>query len=80
MQFTVQMRPGDVLVITTDGVQEARNAEGEMFEDAGIIAALEQIGDASAVEIAAGIMRAVREFSGHELRDDAIVAVARRLP
>lgn len=80
MQFTVQMRPGDVLIITTDGVQEARNAEGEMFEDAGLIAAIEQFGDASAVEIAAGIMRAVREFSGHELRDDAIVAVVRRLP
>lgn len=80
MQFNTRMQPGDVLVITTDGVQEARNAEGEMFEDVGLRAALEQVGGATAVEIATGIVRAVRDFSGRELRDDAIVAVVRRVP
>lgn len=79
-QSIERMRPGDVLVITTDGVEEARNARGEMFGDDGLRAALEQVGDASAVEIAAGVVRAVREFSGRELRDDAIVAVVRRVP
>lgn len=79
-QSTRRMRPGDVLVITTDGVTEARNAQGEMFGDEGLLATLEQIGAASAVEVATGIVRALRSFSGSELRDDAIVAVVRRLP
>jgi len=80
MQFSMQMRPGDLLVITTDGVQEARNSEGAMLEDEGLIAAVSEMSHASAAEVATGIVHAVRAFSGRALRDDAIVAVVRREP
>lgn len=79
-QLTTQMRPGDLLVITTDGVQEARNPEGEMFDDEGLVAALAQVSTESAAEVVTAVMHAVREFSGRVLVDDAIVAVVRRVP
>jgi len=77
LQISTQMHPGDVLVMTTDGVQEARAADGHMFGDDGLIATLATLEGASAPEIATEVMRAVRSFSGGELRDDAIVAVLR---
>ncbi|MGD9496257.1 MAG: PP2C family protein-serine/threonine phosphatase [Armatimonadota bacterium] len=79
LQLSVQMRPGDVLVITTDGVQEARRRSGEMFGEEGLIAVLSRMEGASAAELATGVIHAIREFSGGDIRDDAIVAVVRRL-
>ncbi len=78
VQLSTQMRPGDVLVITTDGVQEARRADGTMFDEGGLIDALEGTAGSSAAEVATGIVRAIREFTGSGFRDDAIVAVVRR--
>ena len=39
-QATVQLRPGQTLVLYTDGIHEAMNAAGEMFGIAGIEEAL----------------------------------------
>jgi len=79
LQLSTQMRPGDVLVSTTDGVQEARAPDGRMFEDEGLIEALSRMPGASAAEVATEVVRTVREFSRGPLRDDAIVAVVRRV-
>lgn len=79
-ELSTRMRPGDVLVLTTDGVQEARRPGGEMFHEEGLLQVLEDMQGASAVAIATTIMQAIREHSGGELRDDAVVAVLRRKP
>ena len=78
VQLSTQMRPGDVLVITTDGVQEARRADGAMFDEEGLIDAVADTAGSSAAEVATGIVQAIREFTHTGFRDDAIVAVVRR--
>lgn len=78
LQLSTRMRHDDVLVITTDGVEEARREGGEMLGDDGLIALLSRLDAPSAPELASGVMRVVREHSGGEVRDDAIVAVLRR--
>ncbi|MFW5867047.1 MAG: PP2C family protein-serine/threonine phosphatase [Armatimonadota bacterium] len=80
VDLSTRMEPGDVLVLTTDGVQEARRPGGEMFREEGLLRVLEDVQGASAVAIATSIMQAIREHSGGDLRDDAVVAVIRRKP
>jgi serine phosphatase RsbU (regulator of sigma subunit) len=69
-----------VLVLTTDGVQEARQGHGEMFREEGLLRVLADTQGATAQAIATSVMQAIREHSGGELRDDAVVAVLRRKP
>jgi serine phosphatase RsbU (regulator of sigma subunit) len=80
IQLSTRMQPGDVLVLTTDGVQEARKPAGEMFGEDGLLDVLSTLQGASAQEIATTIMQAIRRHSGGDLRDDAVVAVLRRRP
>ncbi len=81
VENSTRMRPGDVLVLTTDGVHEARaGTKGEMFREEGLLQVLAEMEGASASAIATTVMQAVREHSGGELRDDAVVAVLRRKP
>ncbi|MEA3402582.1 MAG: PP2C family protein-serine/threonine phosphatase [Armatimonadota bacterium] len=79
-QLTIEMRPADVLVMTTDGVQEARAPDGGMFGEDRLLEVLAGLHGSTASEVATEVMRAVRQFSGGEFRDDAIVAVIRREP
>lgn len=79
LQLTTKIAPGDLLIITTDGVQEARGRGGRMFEDVGLIPALEATRGASATEIAAALIDAVEAHCGGDLPDDAVVIVLRRL-
>ncbi|WP_262320279.1 PP2C family protein-serine/threonine phosphatase [Acidiferrimicrobium sp. IK] len=73
---TIELRPGDVVVVYTDGVTEARSPEGEFYDDERLVAWLaEHPGSADAV--AEGILREVVEFQSGRPRDDiAVVAVA----
>lgn len=80
VQLSTRMQPGDVLVLTTDGVQEARAPGGVMFGDEGLLQVLRELEGASAETIAAAVMKAIRTHSGGSLRDDAVVAVLRRIP
>ena len=60
----VQLNPGDRLLLVTDGVTEAENAEGEFF-------GTERL-EASGCEGFAAIERAVTEFRGSmPLNDDS---------
>ena len=79
-QATV-MAPGDALVLFTDGVDEARNAEGDFFGEQRLLAAVAAAGDCSAEEIAAAIVSAVDDFTGSVAQaDDLTLVVAKRQP
>ncbi len=78
LQLSTQMTPGDILVATTDGVLEARDRRGDFFGEENLLATIRSGEGRSAEEIAASVMSAVAEFSGHPVDDDAIVAVLRR--
>jgi anti-sigma regulatory factor (Ser/Thr protein kinase) len=73
---TVSLEPGDALVIYTDGVIEARNAQQAFFDEERLHAAVLAFAGRPAVEIQAGILAAVDAFVGEGARsDDVAVAV-----
>lgn len=79
-QETVQLEPGDAVVIWSDGVAEALNVEGEEFGDARVQAAMEQQGAAGADQLVERITASVKTFAqGNPQTDDITVMVIRYL-
>jgi PAS domain S-box-containing protein len=75
--FTID--PGHTLVLFTDGVVEARSAEGR-FADGVLEAALASCAGQPAEEVADAIERTLLEFVGGRPRDDTALLVIRRPP
>ncbi|MDO8589265.1 MAG: MEDS domain-containing protein [Armatimonadota bacterium] len=65
--------PGDVLVMVTDGVTEARPDSRTLFGLKGVKSHLQQFGNGSVERIAAGILEAAKEHAGGKLKDDAAI-------
>jgi phosphoserine phosphatase RsbU/P len=76
---TVQLRSGDRVVMYTDGVTEACNAQDEEFGEERLLNVLQENPSRSAIEIQKSILQSVSEFSCGPWRDDAtllVIAVA----
>jgi len=73
----VELAAGDVVVIYTDGLTEARRGE-ELFGPEGVQRVLEQHGKRRAADILDALLGAVREFADGPL-DDVTVVVLRQL-
>ncbi|MEE2681313.1 MAG: SpoIIE family protein phosphatase [Planctomycetota bacterium] len=69
----------DRLVLTTDGLLEARDGEGNMLEEAGFDALLSAVGDVDAAQTARRLAWAVRTREGDDTHDDLTVVVVRRI-
>lgn len=72
----VGLGPGDALVILTDGITEARNAEGELFADEQLPEVLLDCCGRPAEEVADHVLGSAARFGG-DLRDDVAVLVVR---
>ena len=72
--FTV-LRPGDMLILYTDGVTEATNAKGEEFGVPRLIDLAVTARGRSSAKIAAAIERAVRSFSKKKVPEDDLTLV-----
>lgn len=72
---TVDLSPGDRLVLFTDGVTEASNREDEEFGEQRLLALLEKHRALPAGAIKEKIAAAISEFSGGHLTDDATLLV-----
>lgn len=76
---SVQMAPGDTLVMYTDGVVEAIDADYHEFGEARLRALLAAAPAQSASELVQGISAAVSTFTGDDaLFDDLTLMVVRR--
>ena len=72
---------GDVIVMYSDGVTEAENADGQPFDETGLQQVVDAPGWASAKELGWATFAAVDEHSRErKLLDDLTVLVLRRLP
>ncbi|HSD82566.1 MAG TPA: SpoIIE family protein phosphatase, partial [Anaerolineae bacterium] len=79
-EHEIQIEPGDVLALYTDGVTEALNVEGEEFGVQRLEAVVQAHGTGSAEEIVAAIEAAVDEFVGNEPPfDDFTLVVLKRV-
>ena len=74
---TVTLQPGDVLVIYTDGVTEANDAQGNEFGEGRLLQVVREHRAASPAQLLAAIQSAVQEFSVGEQFDDLTLVVAR---
>ena len=72
---SVQLRPGDCLVLSTDGITEAMNAEDEEFGDERLLKLLGEGGERDAEECRTRVMTAVTQFANGNFHDDATVMV-----
>ncbi|HCZ36589.1 MAG TPA: serine/threonine protein phosphatase [Cytophagales bacterium] len=66
----VQYAPGDVMVLYTDGITEAKNTKGEEFDYDRLEAALHEVAGKSSQEIEKHIIQRLYEFSGSTLIND----------
>ena len=74
--YTVQLQPGDQLLLSTDGITEAENAKCEEFGDERLLEAA-RARHGSALEVQRAIMQQVTAFCGGNFRDDATLLVLR---
>lgn len=73
----VQLAPGDLLVLYTDGVTEAENAEGEQFGECRLMKSIGEQRHLPVRSLLDAIVTKVQEFGGREQADDITLVVAR---
>lgn len=71
----VRFEPGDLLVVGTDGLNEARNEAGEMFGYQRLLGIIESHRGHDAQSILDALYEAVRAFAGTAAQDDDQTAV-----
>lgn len=71
-----QLRHGDLLVLYTDGVTEARSAEGALFDLGGLVSAVLEVKDRAPADIRDHVLSRVRSFRARQ-DDDVSLFVAR---
>jgi serine phosphatase RsbU (regulator of sigma subunit) len=73
---SVQLQPGDRLLLYTDGLADCRNAKGEYFGAGGLVEFLSQAGDQSAQSITQRLAARLEEFRGDRPATDDITILA----
>lgn len=76
-QEAIPIQKDSVLVATTDGVTEARNADGDFFGMERFIAAVEATHACSPAAIVKRVIDDVHDFSAQRLRDDIAITAVR---
>jgi sigma-B regulation protein RsbU (phosphoserine phosphatase) len=71
----VEVRSGDRIVLFTDGVSEARTAEGEEFGEERLVGLLLENVNETAAGLQSRILSAVSDFTGGDFQDDATLLV-----
>lgn len=78
---TMQLQPGDKVVIYSDGLSEAENAEGEFFDRSGLEQTVRAGASLGSAELHAKLIDAVEEFTDNSaLSDDITILVLEYQP
>ncbi|HET8922057.1 MAG TPA: SpoIIE family protein phosphatase [Candidatus Acidoferrum sp.] len=75
----VRLAPGDTLVLYTDGITEARNADGEEFGESRLLDILRHYRHFPVGALLETVVGAVRQFTAGEQQDDITLVIARSL-
>lgn len=75
---TLALGPGDAIILYTDGVTEALNAQNQMFELNRVIQLVEKYGHLPAEKICNSILEELKKFMGSAAQYDDITIVAIR--
>jgi sigma-B regulation protein RsbU (phosphoserine phosphatase) len=71
----IRLRPGDLLVLYTDGVTEARNSRDEEYGEDRLLETISLHGEKAAEAILETIFDSVTAFSEHNLQSDDLTLV-----
>ena len=74
----VELSPGEALLFYTDGLSEARDAEGRFYEDERLDQALEELRGRPAAQLLEGLIDDATAFAGHPPTDDVALVLVRR--
>ena len=75
----IDLAPGDILGLISDGIYEYENEQGVQFGQQGVADVIDQTRDGDADAVVAEIMRAVRQHGGSVPQaDDITIVLARR--
>jgi sigma-B regulation protein RsbU (phosphoserine phosphatase) len=72
LQATVQIQPGDVLILFTDGIPDAQNDRNEFFDEESLIEVVQGNLKLSAHELQSAILKAIQDFAGNSPQFDDI--------
>ncbi|MCL4179322.1 MAG: SpoIIE family protein phosphatase [Verrucomicrobia bacterium] len=76
----IQLNPGDIVLLLTDGIDEAVSPEDQLFGMERILSVVRERSSASAAELVEALYQAVRQFSGDAPQlDDATAVVVKVL-
>ena len=79
-QFVARLDPGDLVLIYTDALSEARNPAGEMLQPQGLLRLAQQLPVDSPAAAGQGLLKAVEQFrAGRPISDDQTVVALQRL-
>jgi phosphoserine phosphatase RsbU/P len=71
----LKFRPGQILMIGTDGIWETRNPEGKMFNKQKVKSIIKKHSNNSANQILDAIINALSDFRGTQTQDDDVTLV-----
>ena len=73
----LQLYPGDILALYTDGISETLNSRGEEFGQQRLAEVLRQHVKLPSQALLTSVVHEVRQFSPHEQQDDVTLIVAK---
>lgn len=77
----IVMRPGDILALFTDGINEAQDVDGNTYGEARILELIKKHKDKSAKDISLLIIEDVQKFAAHgNYNDDRTLIIVKRDP
>jgi sigma-B regulation protein RsbU (phosphoserine phosphatase) len=74
----VSLAPGDAIVISTDGVFEARNIKEDFFSEERLLEVLNGKKDHAAIDVTEGLLKQVQQFAGDAEQSDDITIMTLR--
>jgi serine phosphatase RsbU (regulator of sigma subunit) len=74
-EVTVEINTGDIVLLFTDGLTEATNAAGEMFDQAGLEQALNKYADLPVRKLRDKVIEEVMSYQDKQLDDMTLVVI-----